>query len=134
MSGSIIEDEDERTHEYPDGTLLRRMVRYLLAYRRLFAADVVIVALGIILTIWSPFVLRQAIDVNFPDAYLSGNLYPLFLTALLYTMLQVLAWLSSYGSGYLMAVMGQRAVYRMRQELYEYLQRMSQDFYDHTSS
>ncbi len=134
MSGSIIEDEDERTHEYPDGTLLRRMVRYLLAYRRLFAADVVIVALGIILTIWSPFVLRQAIDVDFPNAYSSGNLYPLFLTALLYTILQALGWLSSYGSGYLMAVMGQMAVYRMRQELYEYLQTMSQDFYDHTSS
>jgi ABC-type multidrug transport system fused ATPase/permease subunit len=134
MSGPIIEDEDERTHEYPDGTLLRRMVRYLFAYRRLFAADVVFVALGIVLAIWSPFVLRQAIDVDFPNAYSSGILYPLFLTALLYTVLQVLTWLSSYGSGYLMAVMGQKAVYRMRQELYEHLQKMSQDFYDHTSS
>jgi ABC-type multidrug transport system fused ATPase/permease subunit len=110
------------------------MVRYLFAYRRLFAADVVFVALGIVLAIWSPFVLRQAIDVDFPNAYSSGILYPLFLTALLYTVLQVLTWLSSYGSGYLMAVMGQKAVYRMRQELYEHLQKMSQDFYDHTSS
>lgn len=134
MSGPIVEEEEERTHEYSDGTLLRRMVRYLLAYRRLFAADVVLVAMSIVLAIWSPFVLRQAIDVDFPSAYASSNLYPLLRTSLLYTILQLLTWLSSYGSGYLVAVMGQRAVYRMRQELYEHLQRMSQDFYDRTAS
>jgi ABC-type multidrug transport system fused ATPase/permease subunit len=134
MSGPAIEEEEERTHEYPDGTLLKRMILYLVAYRKLFAADVVLVAMGIILTIWSPFVLRQAIDVDFPRAVASHNFNPLLLTSLLYIILQVLIWLSAYGSGYLVAVMGQRAVYRMRQELYQHLQRMSQDFYDHTSS
>jgi len=134
MSGPDFEEEEERTHEYPDGTLLKRMVLYLVVYRKLFAADVVMVAMGIILTIWSPFVLRQAIDVDFPHVVASNNFIPLLLTSLLYIILQVLTWVSAYGSGYLVAVMGQRAVYRMRQELYRHLQRMSQDFYDHTSS
>jgi ABC-type multidrug transport system fused ATPase/permease subunit len=134
MSGPDFEEEEERTHEYSDGTLLKRMVLYLVVYRKLFAADVVMVAMGIILTIWSPFVLRQAIDVDFPHVVASNNFIPLLLTSLLYIILQVLTWVSAYGSGYLVAVMGQRAVYRMRQELYRHLQRMSQDFYDHTSS
>ncbi|RDE14155.1 MAG: ABC transporter ATP-binding protein [Candidatus Thorarchaeota archaeon] len=134
MSRPIVEEEDERTHEYPDRTLLKRMVLYLLAYRGLFAADVAFVAMGIILAVWSPFVLRQAIDVDFPSATSSGDLYPLLLTSILYTVIQLLSWVSSYGSGYLVAVMGQKAVYRMRQELYQHLQRMSQNFYDHTSS
>lgn len=126
----IIEDEEERTHEYADSALLKRLVGYLLAYRKLFALDVILVAADIVLAIAAPFVLRQAIDVDFP----SGNLQALAGTALLYVVIQIIVWLSAYGSGYVMSTMGQSAVYKMRQELYQHLQRMSQDFYDRTAS
>ena len=126
----IIEDEEERTHEYTDSSLLKRLVGYLLAYRKLFAIDVILVASDIALAIAAPFVLRQAIDVDFP----SGDLQALGVTSLIYAALQILTWLSAYGSGYVMSMMGQSAVYKMRQELYQHLQRMSQDFYDRTAS
>ncbi len=124
------DDPDARTYEYSDSALLIRMVKYLLAYRRLFAAVAVVTAVTIILNVWSPFVLRQAIDVDFE----SGNMQAVTLTALLYVALQVSAWMAMYGSGYLMTLMGQRAIYDIRQELYCHLQSMSEEFHDHSSS
>ncbi|MFQ5832229.1 MAG: ABC transporter ATP-binding protein [Candidatus Thorarchaeota archaeon] len=130
MSGQMVADEEERTHAYPDGALMKRMVWYLLVYRGLFTAVVFLVTFGIVVSVWMPFILQHAIDVDFP----SGDLDALLFTASLYVLLQLFAWLSAYGNEYLMALMGQKAIFRMRQELYQHLQRMSQDFYDKSSS
>ncbi len=132
MSRSLddADDPDARTYEYADSELLIRMVRYLVAYRKLFAIVVVLTAVGIVLGVWTPFVLRQAIDVDFTNDIIG----PIILTALLYVSLQVMAWFTNYGSGYLMALMGQRAIYDIRQELYIHVQEMSEEFHDHSTS
>jgi len=124
------DDPDARTYEYTDRTLLWRMVQYLLVYRRLFASVVVLTVFGIIINVWTPFVLMHAIDVDFP----SGNLQAILFTSLFYISLQFFAWLSAYGQEYIMALMGQRAVYDIRQELYSHVQDMSEEFHDHSSS
>ena len=124
------DDPDARTYEYNDSTLLMRMVRYLLAYRKLFGIVVLLTAIGIAISVWTPFILRQAIDVDFP----SGIMSEIAFTAGLYIVLQVLTWVISYGSGYLMSLMGQRAIYDIRQELYNHVQDLSEEFYDHSSS
>ena len=130
MSGHMVADDEERTYAYSDGTLLTRMVKYLLVYRRMFIAVSILVALSIALSTWLPFVLQHAIDVDFP----SGNLNALLLTAGFYVALQLAVWLCTYGFEYLMSLMGQKAIFKMRQDLYQHLQRMSQDFYDKSSS
>jgi len=124
------DDPDARTYEYKDRTLLWRMVKYLLAYRTLFIAVVILTALDITINVWTPFVLMHAIDIDFP----TGNIQVILLTALLYITLQVFSWLTTYGQEYLMALMGQRAIYDIRQELYMHIQDMSEDFHDHSSS
>jgi ATP-binding cassette subfamily B protein len=126
----MVADEEERTYVYKDSTLLKRMVVYLLAYQILFLAVSLLVLVGIVVSIWMPFVLQHAIDVDFP----SGNLEAILFTASFYVFLQVVAWLSAYGNEYLMALMGQKAIYRIRQELYQHLQTMDQSFYDKSSS
>ncbi|MFW9966199.1 MAG: ABC transporter ATP-binding protein [Candidatus Thorarchaeota archaeon] len=130
MSGHIVADEEERTYAYSDGTLMMRMVKYLVAYRGMFVFVALLVALSIAFSTLTPFVLQHGIDVDFQ----SGNLNALMSTAALYVVLQVIVWLTNYGYEYLMSLMGQRAIFRMRQELYQHLQRMSQDFYDKSSS
>ncbi|MFX1368573.1 MAG: ABC transporter ATP-binding protein [Promethearchaeota archaeon] len=130
MSGHMVADEEERTYAYSDGELIVRMTKYLLVYRLKFVVVTILVAANIVLSILVPFVLRQAIDVDFT----SGDMQALLLTSLLYVILQIGAWLSAYGYEYLMAIMGQSAIYRMRQELYQHLQSMSKDFYDRSSS
>ncbi len=130
MSLDRADDPDARTYEYKDRTLLWRMVKYLLAYRTLFIAVVIFTALDITINVWTPFVLMHAIDTDFP----TGNIQVILLTALLYITLQVFSWLTTYGQEYLMALMGQRAIYDIRQELYMHIQDMSEDFHDHSSS
>jgi len=130
MSGHIVADEEERTYAYSDGTLMVRMVKYLVAYRGMFVFVALLVALSITFSTWTPFVLQHGIDVDFQ----SGDLNALMSTAALYVVLQVIVWLTNYGYEYLMSLMGQRAIFRMRQELYQHLQIMSQDFYDKSSS
>ncbi|MFX1483570.1 MAG: ABC transporter ATP-binding protein [Promethearchaeota archaeon] len=132
LSSSLdsADDPDARTYEYTDSELLIRMMRYLFAYRRLFAAVVVLTAISIVVGVWTPFVLRQAIDVDF----VSGIMQSIIFTALLYVSLQIISWFTNYGSGYLMALMGQRAVYDIRQELYNHVQELSEEFHDHSSS
>jgi ABC-type multidrug transport system fused ATPase/permease subunit len=124
------DDPDSRTYEYADRTLLWRMVQYLLAYRKLFATVVIMTVFSIIISVWTPFVMMQAIDVDFP----SGNLQAILFTALFYITLQFFAWVTAYGQEYLMALMGQQAVYDIRQDLYVHVQEMSEEFHDHASS
>ena len=132
MSRSLdsADDPDARTYEYTDSELLVRMVKYLFAYRKLFAAVVALTAVSIVIGVWTPFVLRHAIDVDFAN----GVVEPIIFTALLYISLQIMAWIMNYGSGYLMALMGQRAIFDIRQELYCHVQEMSEEFHDHSSS
>ncbi|MHA2209354.1 MAG: ABC transporter ATP-binding protein [Candidatus Thorarchaeota archaeon] len=128
--GHMVADDEERTYAYSDGTLLTRMVKYLFVYRGMFVAVSILVALSIAFSTWMPFVIQHAIDIDFP----SGNLNALLLTAGFYVILQFAVWLSTYGFEYLMSLMGQKAIFKMRQDLYRHLQRMSQDFYDKSSS
>ncbi|MFW9810219.1 MAG: ABC transporter ATP-binding protein [Candidatus Thorarchaeota archaeon] len=130
MSLDREDDPDARTYKYADRTLLWRMVQYLLAYRLLFASVVILTVLGIIISVWTPFIMMQAIDVDFP----SGNLQAILFTALFYIILQFFAWFAAYGQEYLMALMGQRAVYDIRQDLYTHVQEMSEEFHDHSSA
>jgi ABC-type multidrug transport system fused ATPase/permease subunit len=130
MSLDSADDPDARTYEYADRTLLWRMVKYLLAYQRLFTAVVVLTVFSIIISVWTPFVLMRAIDIDFP----SGNMQAILFTALFYITLQFFSWLTVYGQEYLMALMGQRAVYDIRQGLYTHVQEMSEEFHDHSSS
>ena len=122
------DDPDARTYEYSDSQLLTRMVRYLLAYRSLFLAVVLLTLIGIVFSVWTPFILRHAIDVDFP----SGVIQAVAFTATLYIVLQIMNWVVSFVSGYFMALMGQRAVYDIRQELYSHVQEMSEEFHDHS--
>jgi len=134
LSLDHADDPDARSYEYKDRTLLWRMVEYLFAYRKLFAAVVVLTTIGIALSVWTPFILLHAIDVDFPEAIISGSLVAITNTAILYIVIQFFVWVTSYGTEYLMALMGQRAVYDIRQDLYTHVQDMSEEFHDHSSA
>ncbi|MCK5240512.1 MAG: ABC transporter ATP-binding protein, partial [Candidatus Thorarchaeota archaeon] len=124
------DDPDARTYQFKDSQLLGRMVRYLLEYRKLFIGVTLLVAIGITLEVTLPFVLRQAIDVDFP----SGNLQALLLTAILYVVLYFIQWAANYGTEYVTTQMGQNAIFDIRQRLYSRLQVLSEDFYDKSAS
>lgn len=132
MSSSLDlqDDPDARTYAYSDTELMKRMVVYLLVYRKHLAFVVVLVSGTIITSLWMPFVLQDTIDVVLPSA----NPDLLLTSMVFYIILQIISWLTSYGASYALATMGQKAVYQIRQDLYKHLQNMSQDFYDTSTS
>jgi ABC-type multidrug transport system fused ATPase/permease subunit len=130
MSLDRDDDPDARTYEYADFTLLKRMTLYLLRFRKMFLGVSIMTAINIAVTIYAPFVLQHAIDVDF----VSGNLSALLTTSLIYVVLMSATWITAYGQEYLMAIMGQGAVYNIRQDTYKQLQKMGEDFYDQSSS
>ena len=134
MSLDHADDPDARSYEYKDRTLLWRMVEYLLAYRKLFAVVVILTAIGIALSVWTPFILQYAIDFGFPTDVRPADPEIIINSAILYIVVQVFVWITSYGTEYLMALMGQRAVYDIRQDLYTHVQEMSEEFHDHSSA
>ncbi|MGY5859084.1 MAG: ABC transporter ATP-binding protein [Candidatus Thorarchaeota archaeon] len=134
MSLDHADDPDARSYEYKDRTLLWRMVEYLIAYRKLFAAVVILTTIGIALSVWTPFILQYTIDNHFPTETSPGNLEGILSSALLYIGVQFFVWVATYGTEYLMALMGQRAVYDIRQDLYNHVQDMSEEFHDHSSA
>jgi ABC-type multidrug transport system fused ATPase/permease subunit len=124
------DDPDARTYAYSDSELMKRMVEYLLVYKKHLVIVAILVSGTIITSIWMPFVLQEAIDVVFPmkdlDALLAAMIF--------YIILEITAWLTTYGASYTLALMGQRAVYQIRQDLFRHLQNLSQDFYDTSTS
>ncbi len=132
MSGALDlqDDPDARTYMYSDSELMRRIFRYLYYYKREICIVSILTAIGIVLGLLSPFVLRKAIDIDF----ISGDLLTLMATAALYVILNITVWLCNAGMEYVTAKMGQAAIYDLRQELYQHLQTLSQDFYDRSSS
>ncbi len=124
------DDPDARTYRFTDSQLLGRMVGYLLEYKIVFIGVSALVALGIVLEISLPFILRKAIDEDLP----SGNLDALLFTTLLYVTLSIIQWGANYGTEYYTTYMGQNAIFNIRQKLYARLQVLSQDFYDKSAS
>jgi len=118
MSRHMMADDDERTFVYADSALLKRIVGYLLAYKGTMTAVAVLVIVNIAVSLWAPFVLLEAIDVIFP----TGDLQQLLFAAVFYMGLKIAAWLTSYGQSYLTTLMGQRAVFKVRQNLFQHLQ------------
>ncbi|NLA58786.1 MAG: ABC transporter ATP-binding protein [Firmicutes bacterium] len=108
--------------------LLMRLLRYLSPHKGK-AALATLLMLGISgVTVVGPYITKVLID----DYIVVGDITGLNRIALLMVLLFVSSWLLSYWRGIVMATMGQRIIYGMRQELYEHLQRLSLRFYDST--
>ncbi|HEX6970767.1 MAG TPA: ABC transporter ATP-binding protein [Limnochordia bacterium] len=109
-----------------DRRTLWRLAGYARPYARLIAlaglALLVVSATGIV----QPLILREAIDVHIA----AGDLGGLVWMAVLYAATYLVAWLATYWQAYWMSWAGQKAIYQLRQDLYEHIQRLSLSFFD----
>ncbi len=120
------EMEQERHTAPLDRGLLLRLLKYLGPHKGRVALAILLM-LGVSATAVSiPYLGKVLID----DYIADGNIRGLNRIALMMLLLFVCAWVFSYWRGYVMASMGQRIIYTMRQQLYEHLQRLSIRYYD----
>jgi ATP-binding cassette subfamily B protein len=117
---------DEPLHAPYDARVARRLLVFLVPYRRRVAA-----ALGLLLALaaiaaFQPYLVKVAIDRHIA----TGDLAGLYGIALLYLGLLVLELGIAYGETYLTAWVGQRAMHDLREQLFERLQRLPVAFFD----
>jgi ATP-binding cassette, subfamily B, multidrug efflux pump len=119
--------EDSTVKRY-DRRLVRRLVVYVRPYKRLVAGALILLMTEGLLQLVGPVLTERVIDVALParDAAMAWH------AALLFAGSLVLAFGCSYGETILTALLGQRVMRDLRQELFDHVQRLSVAFYDRT--
>jgi ATP-binding cassette subfamily B multidrug efflux pump len=111
-----------------DRRLVRRLLVYVRPYRLLVAGALVLLMTEGLLQLVGPILTQRVIDVALParDAAMASR------AALLFAGSLAVAFLCSYGETMLTALLGQRVMRDLRQQLFEHVQRLSIPFYDRT--
>ncbi len=127
LSPHAAADEDAASRRY-DRRLVRRLLVYVRPYKGLVAGALVLLMTEGLLQLVGPILTQRVIDVALParDAAMAAH------AAILYAGSLVLAFGCSYGETMLTALLGQRVMRDLRQELFEHVQRLSIAFYDRT--
>jgi ATP-binding cassette subfamily B multidrug efflux pump len=120
-------DEDLAAKRY-DRRLMRRLVVYVRPYKRLVAGALVLLMTEGLLQLVGPVLTQRVIDVAVPARDGRMALH----AAALYAGSLVVAFGCSYGETMLTALLGQRVMRDLRQQLFEHVQRLSIAFYDRT--
>ena len=120
-------DEDFGARRY-DRRLIRRLFVYVRPYKSLVAGALVLLMTEGLLQLVGPILTERVIDVALP----SRDVAMAWHAALLFAGSLVLAFGCSYGETLLTALLGQRVMRDLRQELFEHVQRLSIAFYDRT--
>src|ERR1700716_3218345 len=120
--------DDDLTGKRYDRRLVRRLLVYVRPYKRLVAGALLLLMTEGLLQLVGPILTQRVIDVALPrhDGRMAMH------AALLYAASLVVAFGCSYGETMLTALLGQRVMRDLRQELFERVQRLSVAFYDRT--
>ncbi len=120
-------DQDAAAKKY-DRRLVQRLIVFVRPYKGLMAGALICLMLEGLLQLVGPILTRRVIDVALParDAGMALR------SAYLFSASLVLAFCCSYGETIITALLGQRVMRDLRQQLFEHVQRLSIAYYDRT--
>jgi ATP-binding cassette subfamily B multidrug efflux pump len=122
-----------------DARLMRRLLRYLLPYRKLVAASLFFLILQSGLQVLGPLLTKAAVDrylqpqsvPTFLDSFLPSDAWSgISLIGLLYLAVVAGTFVCEFGQTYLTQFTGQHAMFDLRRQIMEHLQRLDLAFYD----
>lgn len=120
--------EDEIVGKMYDRRLMRRFIRYVLPYRRLIVAALLLLPLVAAAKLSQPWILKIAIDNHIVKGEMAG--LPMLTAAFLGIILA--ESLITFAEVYLLQYVGQKVMYDLRVELFAHIQRLSARFFDQT--
>ena len=134
--------EEEVLGKAYDGRLMRRLLGYMRPYKLLVAISLVFLLVQSVLQVLGPLLTKVAVDryiqpnphrvPTFLDALLPADAWGgLTRVALLYLALLAGTFVSEFVQMYVMQYTGQLAMFDLRKQLMEHLQRLDLAFYDH---
>lgn len=118
--------EEEKLGKAYDHRLMRRLLRYLRPYQVTVVISVALLLVIAGLQLVGPYLTKVAIDRYIAFKNLSG----LAKIAVLYLAVLVFQFTVRYIQTYMMQLMGQKAMYDLRMQLFSHLQKMSLSFFD----
>lgn len=119
-------DVDEELDRHLDFGRLKRALVYIRPYKMSMLLAFVISAIGSVLGLLSPMFLQEAIDEAMPNKDVQH-----LIRLALFTLLTILASSILSGvRGFIMSKLGQNIIYRIREDLFEHLQRLPFSYYD----
>jgi ATP-binding cassette subfamily B multidrug efflux pump len=120
--------EDEIVGKMYDRRLMRRFIRYVLPYRRLIVASLLLLPLIAASKLAQPWILKIAVDNHIVQGKMAG--LPMLAAAFLGII--IAESLLSFAEIYMLQYVGQKVMYDLRVELFTHIQRLSARFFDQT--
>ena len=118
--------DDEIIGKAYDARLMRRLLTYLVPYRRQVAVALVAIVAGSGAALAQPYLIKLAIDGYIAQGR-SGELNRL---AVLYLGILLVSFAAEYVQTWAMQLTGQRIMFDMRMAIYRHLQRLDLRYYD----
>ncbi|WP_169081543.1 ABC transporter ATP-binding protein [Paenibacillus sp. PL91] len=120
-------DSDADIEEKPfNGKYMRRMLRYLVPYRKLMTWVVIIVLINMLLSLSEPIILAYIIDKGILDK----NYTVIHVLGAVLLGIKLIGWLFSWMHTRWINFTGQRILFDLRQQLFNHLQSLSFRFFD----
>jgi len=117
--------EEKAERRVPDTVLLRRLSAYALPFKTQLVTSIIFLLITAATNLAGPYILKVAIDRYITTSDLAG----LANIVLAYVAINLVNFFSSHRQLYLMSAIGQRMIYRLREEMFYRLQRLSLKFY-----
>jgi ATP-binding cassette subfamily B protein/subfamily B ATP-binding cassette protein MsbA len=122
----LLPDENELLGKAYDGRLVRRLLQYLLPYRRKLIASIIFMIITSLLSVAGPLIIGRAID----DGIRAGAGPTLRFWTVLFIVVAVGEWISNRARISLMAYVGTKVVADFRSHLFRHLHTLSLNFYN----
>jgi ATP-binding cassette subfamily B protein/subfamily B ATP-binding cassette protein MsbA len=126
---TLLSDEDELLGKAYDGRLVRRLLRYLIPYRRKLVTAIMLMIISSLLSVSQPLIVGLAID----DGIRVGSPDVLRLWTIVFVLAALAEWISNRGRISLMAYVGTKVVADFRSELFRHLHTLSLSFHNNYS-
>lgn len=118
--------EDEALERPFEASQFLRLLRYLAPYKKQLTITLLLMAVASACGLLGPYILKIAID----DYMAAGRLDGLTLLALIFLAVNVISMLCMAQRVRTMSVTGQKVLFKIRQDLFAHIQRLSFTFYD----
>jgi len=127
--------EEEKLGRALDMALMRRLLKYVVPYKHLFALAVALIILITLLELSLPYITKTAIDrfiTPAANSMLSAReaAFGVSLLAGVYVFILLLQLLLGFGQVYILQFTGQRIMYDMRTQIFSHLMRLPIKFFD----
>jgi len=116
---------EKAERKVPDTVLLRRLGAYALPFKRQLIASIIFLLITAATSLAGPYILKVAIDRYITTKDLAG----LTNIVLAYVAINLVNFFSSHRQLFLMSAIGQKVIYKFREEMFSHLQRLSLKFY-----